>query len=215
MSRCLCTSWILIEIYCLWTGDRNQISSPPPDLISIDLSLDDDVTGGWWYVVNIGLCLNNICLIVLSVMCRHIPTHFQMYFCLFLLILYYLSSVIAIRYVPWQKPQTQSVNIVPVLRSAPDVAQLANPVLRAAANQSSVSCYFACVSLLFYFVFMNTIKFDMLFAVQVVDNLKKIWLKGVSFVHTSVFVWTLGSLVSIYLAHSVHSSLLISETWQV
>lgn len=56
---------------------------------------------------------------------------------------------------PWQKPQTQSVNIVPVLRSAPDVAQLANPVLRAAANQSSVSCYFACVSLLFYFVFMK------------------------------------------------------------
>lgn len=31
-------------------------------------------------MVNIGLCLNNVCLIVLSVMCRHIPTHFQMYF---------------------------------------------------------------------------------------------------------------------------------------
>lgn len=106
-----------------------------------------------------------------------------------------------------------------------------NPVLRmspwfcfwmfsAAANRSSVSCYFARVSLLFYFVFMKWKHRNIWHAFCCTgcgQFLKKIRLKGISFVNTSVFVWILGSwqFVSIYLAHSVHSSLLISETWQV
>lgn len=51
-----CTSYILIEIYCLWTGDHDQISSPPSDLISIDPSFDDDVIGGCCKIANC-LCL--------------------------------------------------------------------------------------------------------------------------------------------------------------
>lgn len=123
LSRCLYTSWILIEIYCLWTGDRNQISSPPPDLISIDLSFDDDVTGGWWYVVNIGLCLNNICLTVLSVMCRHIPTHFQVYF----LSLSVNSVLLDFSYSNQICALTNLRHSLLILCWEPDVAQLAKP----------------------------------------------------------------------------------------
>lgn len=172
LSRCLCTSWILIEIYCLWTGDRNQISSPAPDLISIDLSFDDDVTGGLWYAVNIGLCLNNICLIVLSVTCRHVPTHFQMYF----LSLSVNSILLEFSFNNQLYALTKSSDTVSSLCSQLILCQCwevhlmlhswLNPVLRmspwfcswmfsAAANQSSVSCYFARVSLFFYFVFMR------------------------------------------------------------
>lgn len=41
---CMSTSSILIKIYCLWTEDCNQISSPNSDLISIDPHPADDVT---------------------------------------------------------------------------------------------------------------------------------------------------------------------------
>lgn len=46
ITSAMFTVQVLIEIHCLWTGGHNRISYPDFDLISIDLSLGDDVTGG-------------------------------------------------------------------------------------------------------------------------------------------------------------------------